>query len=196
MALQELSRQDLAKLRRDLQRFAAYQVRDPMTAEDLVQDALLAALGGNNHFEGRSKVRTWLTSILQHKITDHVRSRVRRRGVIEDEFEMAQSEPGGSPHGAPRVGDHPDWRSEPSRVLDSRQALEAVSRELQRIPPRNARAFVMSAVEGHEPDEICARLAVSSGNLDVILHRTRKSLRERLRPRSRGDAARNTAGIW
>ena len=48
--------------------FAIGQVRDTNVAEDLVQETFLAALKSQNNFSGRSSERTWLVSILRHKI--------------------------------------------------------------------------------------------------------------------------------
>src|SRR5258708_30833350 len=50
-----------------LLRYAALQLRDRHTAEDVVQETLLAALVGEASFGGRSNLRTWLTGILKHK---------------------------------------------------------------------------------------------------------------------------------
>ncbi len=40
-------------------------------SEDLVQDALLAALKSAHTFKGDSKESTWLVGDLRHKILDH-----------------------------------------------------------------------------------------------------------------------------
>src|SRR6266513_2472316 len=48
-----------------LLRYAALQLRDRHTAEDAVQETLLAALAGEAAFAGRSNLRTWLTGILK-----------------------------------------------------------------------------------------------------------------------------------
>src|SRR6267378_3268881 len=56
-----------------LLRYAGLQLRDRHTAEDVVQETLLAALAGEASFGGRSNLRTWLTGILKHKIVDAIR---------------------------------------------------------------------------------------------------------------------------
>ena len=56
-----------------LYRYALLRVRSEATAEDLVQDTLLAGLQGFQNFTGQSTVRTWLVGILKHKIIDHFR---------------------------------------------------------------------------------------------------------------------------
>ena len=42
---------------------AVGQVRDPLVAEDLVQETFLAALKARERFSGRSSDRTWLVGI-------------------------------------------------------------------------------------------------------------------------------------
>src|SRR5437868_6654148 len=61
--------------------FAIGQVRDTHIAEDLVQEAFLAALKSQNNFSGRSSERTWFVGILRHKLYDHLRKTCRERAV-------------------------------------------------------------------------------------------------------------------
>ena len=56
-----------------LYRYARSRIGHRELAEDLVQDTLLAALQSRDRFQGRATVRTWLLSILRHKIVDHCR---------------------------------------------------------------------------------------------------------------------------
>src|SRR5882724_10638082 len=66
---------------------AVGQVRDPLVAEDLVQETFLAALKARERFSGRSSDRTWLVGILRSKIYDHLRRVCRERPVrSETEF--------------------------------------------------------------------------------------------------------------
>src|SRR4030065_488582 len=56
-----------------LYRFALLRVRNPTTAEDLVQETLLAAWRAQAGFAGQSAERTWLIAILKNKLIDHFR---------------------------------------------------------------------------------------------------------------------------
>jgi RNA polymerase sigma factor (sigma-70 family) len=47
------------------------------TAEDLVQDTFLAAVTSFNKFEGKSNPQTWLSAILNHKITEYHRKKIK-----------------------------------------------------------------------------------------------------------------------
>src|SRR5215468_772964 len=62
-----------------LYRFAVAAVRHRQAAEDLVQEALLAAWQGRTGFAGEASERTWLTAILKRKVVDWLRGRVRER---------------------------------------------------------------------------------------------------------------------
>ena len=60
-----------------LLRVARNKLRDPVAAEDAVQDVFEAVLAGRARFGGRSALRTWLTGILLHKVTDLQRKGMR-----------------------------------------------------------------------------------------------------------------------
>lgn len=69
---------------------AVGQLRDPLVAQDVVQETFLAALKSRDRFSGRSSDRTWLVGILRHKIYDHLRRvcRERRPGLIAPQFTL------------------------------------------------------------------------------------------------------------
>ena len=64
-------------------RYALARVADPETAQDLVQEALVAAIQAFERFQGRSSIKTWLIAILKRKIVDHYR-RASNRQVTDD----------------------------------------------------------------------------------------------------------------
>ena len=55
----------------------------PGEVEDLVQDTYLRALGGLDRYRGDAPVRVWLLSIARRVCADHVRSRQRRRRLVD-----------------------------------------------------------------------------------------------------------------
>ena len=59
--------------------FAVGQVRDQSVAEDVVQETFLAALKARDRFAGQCSERTWLVSILRHKIYDYLRKHCREK---------------------------------------------------------------------------------------------------------------------
>lgn len=171
----------LADFRPDMLRFARLQLRDDPLAEDVVQETLIAALGGIKAFAGRSAVKTWAFSILKNKIVDAMRSRDRSINVSalateEEEFEQAFDrlfkENG---HWAP-AGKPGDW-GDPEETLAQAQFWAVFDACLDHLAENTARVFMMREFLDFEVEEICAELKISTSNCYVILHRARHGLR-------------------
>jgi hypothetical protein len=85
---------DFEKHRDYLYRYALQRLRDASRADDVVQETLLAAVESGGIFAGGSSLKTWLSGILKHKITDLFRRQSRETPVPaaaegEDEREFA-----------------------------------------------------------------------------------------------------------
>jgi RNA polymerase sigma-70 factor (ECF subfamily) len=176
-----------------LMRIATLQLRDRASAEDAVQEALVAAFAGREGFDGRSSLRTWLTSILKHKVVDAIRRRQR-----EPLFESSLSEEVDVDDFDGLFRDNGAWDAppaswgDPEASLGQRQFFDVLELCLERLPPNTARVFVMREVMELDSEEICKELSITTNNLWVILYRARMSLRECLQQRWFGDAARPT----
>ena len=176
-----------------LMRIATLQLRDRASAEDAVQEALVAAFAGREGFDGRSSLRTWLTSILKHKVVDAIRRRQR-----EPLFESSLSEEVDVDDFDGLFRDNGAWDAspagwgDPEASLGQRQFFDVLELCLERLPPNTARVFVMREVMELDSAEICKELSITTNNLWVILYRARMSLRECLQQRWFGDAARRT----
>jgi RNA polymerase sigma-70 factor (ECF subfamily) len=141
-----------------------------------VQETLLAALGAEASYAGRSELRTWLTGILKHKIIDAIRRANREpRALLDDADDGAELEElfDRSGHWAAPV---PAWR-EPDASLEQAQFFEVLEACLQALPAKTARAFMMREHMGLETDEICKELGITPTNCWVMLYRARMALR-------------------
>jgi RNA polymerase sigma-70 factor (ECF subfamily) len=69
-------------------RYAVARLRDDSIAEDVVQETLLSAIQSMGSYSGKASERTWLTSILKHKIIDHFRRSVREIPIYESETDL------------------------------------------------------------------------------------------------------------
>ena len=150
---------DLARLRPRLLSFARSRLRDAAQAEDSVQEALLAALEGIDRFGGNSSPAAWLNGILKHKIVDQM-----RRAGREQPLESLGEEP-------PLPG------SDPEEAFIRGRCAAVIQRNLEALPAKAARVFVLREVMGFDTAEICAELAISTSNCWVLLHRARLRLR-------------------
>ncbi|WP_430232104.1 sigma factor [Nitrosomonas communis] len=61
--------------------YVLLRVKDSYIAEDLVQETLLAAMSAQSTFLYQSSVRTWLTGILKHKLSDYFRAQGREIAI-------------------------------------------------------------------------------------------------------------------
>jgi len=168
--------------------FAIGQVRDTNTAEDLVQETFLAALKSQNNFSGRSSERTWLVSILRHKIYDHLRKTCRERAVRVDPL-PASNEDAAFEDSLAWIHQIAAESTAPSRRLELAEFREHLERAMGKLPPRIAQVFQLYSIEERPNQEVCKRLNISESNLWVMLHRARKQLRTELNDWWQGEPA-------
>jgi RNA polymerase sigma-70 factor (ECF subfamily) len=157
-------------------RYALTRVRNREQAEDLVQETLLAGMRAISRFSGKSSIRTWLTSILKHKIIDYFRksSRETKMDASED-FDFVVDREFNS--NGQWVSGPPLWKTDPSQAIERAEFWEAYSNCLKELPPNHAKAFVLREIDGESSDEICKVLHITPSNLWVMLHRARMTLR-------------------
>jgi len=171
----------LAELRSDMLRFAGLQLRDDSLAEDVVQEALMAALSGEKDFSGRSALKTWVFAILRNKIIDAIRQRSRTVNIsalsqedqsLDQAFEaLFKPNAHWQPESRPR-----DW-GDPEAALHQEQFWGVFDACLKHLPANTARVFMMREFLEFETTEVCAELKITTTNCNVILHRAREGLR-------------------
>ena len=160
-----------------LYRYAYRYFRSDEKAEDLVQDTFLAAAEGYSRFEGKSSPRTWLTSILRHKIIDRLRKKDREQAVDFEALEQAPLSKLFNEVEHWRNETAPlRWGSDPTNALKQKQFFNVLEQCLSKLPAAMRQIFLLREVEGRERDEISKQLELSSSNVGVILHRARLSL--------------------
>src|SRR5258708_30685583 len=105
----------------DLYRYALSRLSQPEVAEDVVQDALLAAIKGLGRFGRRSSEKTWLLSNLKRKIADHFRDQFRKEKFFEDEFLSEDLE---------EPFDENGWRGPAARSTKQKIAVDGLDPDL------------------------------------------------------------------
>lgn len=176
-----IDEQFIASLRRDMLKFAQLQLRDAALAEDAVQEAMLGALAGGRSFSGRSAVKTWVFSILRHKIVDLIRQQSRSTNISA----LSDEEQGLDAAFDSLFKQNAHWRPEtrpagwgdPEETLREQRFWEIFEICLNHLPENTARVFMMREFLEFETAEVCGELGISVGNCNVILHRARNGLR-------------------
>jgi RNA polymerase sigma-70 factor (ECF subfamily) len=173
-----------------LLRIALAHVPSRAVAEEVVQETWLAVLRGIDRFEGRSSLRTWITSILLN--TARRRGEGERRtlpiSLLRRRREEGRAEPAVDPDRFQgRSGERPGWWAlppdrweEPDERL-SRQTTQTVLLEaISGLPARQREVIVLRDLNGWSAEEACNALGISEPNQRVLLHRARAKVRAAL----------------
>lgn len=173
--------------RTDLVRFAALSLRDEALAEDVVQEAMMAALRSLEGFGGRSSLKTWLYAIVKRKVLDALRARRRETPLsqLHDDNDSGDDmldrlfDERGHWH-----ADHRPHRwADPDESLEQEQFWAVFEICVRDLPVRPGRVFAMRELLGLDTGEICKELAITASNCWVLLHRARLRLRACLEAR-------------
>jgi len=158
-------------------RYAMARLGNRAAAEDLVQETFLAALKSRDRFGGRSSERTWLTSILKHKLIDYLRKNSRQILLDDPEsLEVAESrhfQKDGHWKTKPS-----DWWAHPDKSYERKEFWAVFQKCLSGLKAPHRQAFALRELEDMEARDICRELGISEANLWVMLHRSRLRLRE------------------
>lgn len=174
----------IVAIRRDMLRFAQLQLRDAAAAEDMVQEALIAAMAGAKGFAGRAAFKTWMFGILRHKIVDHIRSSSREicgTDLVEQadpQAELKDFDALFDERGFWNPDDRPATWADPDASFAQQEFWEVFDACLNHLPDQIARVYMMREFLEFETAEICRQLGITNGNCWVILHRARLGLRE------------------
>ncbi len=132
-------------------------------ADECLQEALVAAVG----IARREEVRSWralLQRLASARALDRLRRR-KRRGAFEPVADWGAIQ-----------GPMP----EPSDAAEEAELAGALREALGRIPPKQAEAFCLHALEGWSYAEVAGHLGASVDAVGVLLHRARGRLRRLL----------------
>jgi RNA polymerase sigma-70 factor, ECF subfamily len=164
--------------------YALSRVTDSHVAEDLVQETLLGAIQSHGQFGGRSSVRTWLTSIMRHKIADHLR---RPRRLHEGQDDARASEEAMERFADSQFTGSGKWRTvpgrwakgsdDPSAIAESEDFRKVLRACLEELPERSAEAIDLAERREMTLKQISNILGVTSTNIGVLLYRARLALR-------------------
>jgi len=170
-----------------LMRIALLHVPSRAVAEEVVQETWLAVLNGIDRFEGRSSLKTWITSILLN--TARTRGERERRtlpfSLLRRRHEEGRDEPAVDPgRFQGRRGEQPGaWARPPSEWAPPEQILEADSTRralleaIAALPARQRDVIALRDVSGWSAEEVRNALGLSETNQRVLLHRARSKVR-------------------
>jgi RNA polymerase sigma factor (sigma-70 family) len=154
---------------------ARWLVKDAATAEDVVQDAFVRALGAFKGFRGENP-RAWLLQIVRNVAFDAIERR--RRDVAREVSGALDNE--GADHGDP-VPQIPDTSDNPEAALAQSQNGRALDALLAALPAELRECVVLRELEELSYKEISQITGSPIGTVMSRLWRARRSLAQAAR---------------
>jgi RNA polymerase sigma-70 factor (ECF subfamily) len=139
----------------ELRAFARFLVRDKSEADDLVQEALVRALGALAQFQRGTSIRAWLFTILRNAFYEQARRRRTERAVLE---QAGVAELSSAPH------------------QENETALADLQRLIWTLPPLLREALVLVGAQGLAHEEAAAICNVPVGTMKARVSRARAKI--------------------
>lgn len=163
----------------DLMSWAYHKTSSKETAEDLVQETFLSAFHSLENFKNESSPKTWLLSILNHKIIDFYRKKSKSLSIAENKQEDEANN---------RVNDLFDendhWKNPKEHsfeaeehLLDNADFNSTLEKCMENLPEKWLMAIHSKYLTDVTVDEICKQLEVSTANYWQIIHRAKLHLK-------------------
>jgi len=159
--------------------FARYLARDPVAAEDIVQEAFLKAFRAFPSFRG-GEPKAWLFAIVRNGFLDWAGSGRRGGGVLVDEGSLSQSQA----DALANVAD-PDQLT-PEAALVRRKDAETLRAVIENLPEPFRETLVLREMEELSYKEIAALTEAPIGTVMSRLARARQMLCDMLLPEQNG----------
>jgi len=145
-------------------------------ADDIVQEAWIAAISALPNFEHRSSLKTWLVRITVNKAYSYIRQTRREVSLdgLSDAQDPLQHAFDDSNHW---VSPWESWTDDsPDKLLEAHVLKECLERHLDNLPQGQRMVMTLTDFSGLSSEEVCNNLQISASNLRVLLHRARVTI--------------------
>ena len=147
------------------------KLRSKFDSVDIVQDALLLALGGLKDFTYRNEgdFLRWLSRIAENKLYDHLdKFHTEKRDVLR---EIPFKKEGRSAEDGSVGAAGPIRATTPSIIASRKEALDKLEQVLDELKPEYKQVVVLKKIEGLSHAEIAERLGKNTGAVRMLLAR-------------------------
>lgn len=165
----------LARHQRALFHFALRQLRDPQTAEEVVQDALVRVVQNAGDFKHEARFTTWVYTIVRNLCIDQMRKRALRKHPSLDQAR-------GSDEDAPALGETiADARADVERAASSVEMRELIARAIEALPEEQREVFLLRERANLPFKEIAAVTGVPENTVKSRMRYALERLQDALR---------------
>lgn len=129
-------------------------------AQEVAQEAFLAAWRGLPRFRGQCRFSSWLYKLTANAAVDHLRREKRRPAAVPLE----------------NAGEPADPHT-PQEELERRELHRAVQQALDRLTPEHREVLLLRQMQGLSYQEIGAALSLEEGTVKYRISRAKRQLR-------------------
>ena len=159
----------------DLFTWALHKTSDEELARDLVQDTFMAAAEKMTSFRGESSAKTFLFSILNHKIIDHYRKKLNKTVSFDNlQFSTFFNQDGDwYDNKKPQ-----EWHEDETNLLDDENFQSVLQECIGNLPDKWNACITSKYLMDKKSEEICQELGITTTNYWQMMHRAKIQLRE------------------
>jgi RNA polymerase sigma-70 factor (ECF subfamily) len=177
-ALEQLCRIYGERVRRIIRLRMGSEIRPRLDSMDLVQDALISALGGLEDFTYKNEgdFLRWLARITQNELRDNLDKIYTEKRDIRKEVRLQNYGPttGGGFVGKPS----PIKTTTPSAIMSKKEDLDKLEKAIDQLKPDYREVIVLAKIDGLSYKEIADRLGKSIDSVGHVLSRAMVALTE------------------
>lgn len=164
----------VATLKDRLYNLAVRLLRNPDDAEEVLQEAFLTIFDKIGTFEGKSRLSTWIYSIVSNAALSRLRKKSSSEVTFEEDGSLTKDR-------ALFRNDHVVFHAgEPDQVLEDKELQEKINRAVDSLPEGYRELFIMKEIQKLPVKDIAAVIGINVGAVKTRLHRARLLLRARL----------------
>lgn len=150
---------------------------DRVSAEEVVQETWLAAVGGIRKFKHHSSIKTWLFGILVNQSRKFAARRAReipgtlKTAGVDDDPTSGWFNEAGEWRSKPTV-----WSSTPESDLLAEETVEYIRDVIASLPEKQRIVLTLREIEGWTSQEVCDLMKISRTDQRVLLHHAKMKL--------------------
>jgi RNA polymerase sigma-70 factor (ECF subfamily) len=175
-ALNQLCSVYSERVRRIIRLRLDQKLRPKLDSVDVVQDALILALGGLKDFTYRNEgdFLRWLSRIAENKLRDILDKFHADKRDIHKEIPFKKED--SSTEGGPVGVAEPMRTTTPSVIMRKKEALDRLEKALDELKPEYKEVVVLKRIEGLSHAEIADRLGKNASAVRMLLARAMAAL--------------------
>ncbi len=143
--------------------------------EDILQESFMNALKKIDQFEGRSSLKTWLTTIVINNCLMNLRNKKNKKEHSIEEF-LPTFDENGARVGEPKL----NTAKSVDEIIHDREKREKIKEALDMLPTHYKAILLLRDIDGYSVRETAALLELSEANVKSKLHRARAALKKLL----------------